>query len=566
MKRWTKFLALILTLALFCAVAQAAEDYPGYWEDRYINNWIVAEYEVGTDEIYKDDIVDLQVRLYNAADVDEDGLKIAAETSSFNGIDDIQYDSIEDGYLWVTFENARYTGVGNTFMMRVDGEVLTLTVHECVPEDSVPQPGQDQTAPVLQVGRYDQLAPISKGVSQTVTVWIHNPSMYHLTDVSATVTASADLMITDNSLTHLIGTIWSGHTGFFDVTLLAPGEISSAAQALTIDVNYTYEKDDVLVQSSQSHTVPLSASTGGSAASGSVPNVIISSYSYGDDKVMAGQSFDLALEFKNTAASNVENVVMTIEPGDGLAITSSANSFHYPVLGGGAVQTQTINLQALPDAATGPANIKIGFSYEYMDGQTRNTAAISQTVSLPVYQLDRFELSQNLSYLDAWQYEECFLSLSYLNKGKGTVYNVSAEILGEITALEKVQHIGNVESGRSGSIDFIVTPDQVGQTQVTVQITYEDEAMQVMTKEFTFDLMVNEAFVPEFMEEPMMPEVPVEEDGFPWTMVALIAVGVAVVALVVIVVIRKKKKNANVVHSFVFDDGAEAEEDIHAPS
>ena len=172
-----------------------------------------------------------------------------------------------------------------------------------------------------------------------------------------------------------------------------------------------------------------------------------------------------------------------------------------------------------------------------------------------MYQLDRFEIVQDMSYVDAWQYQESFLTLSYINKGKGTVYNVSAELQGDIPAMSKTQNIGNVEAGRSGTIDFIITPELAGENACKVVVSYEDDAMQVMEKEFEFEVFVNEMFVPEVMpEEEIIMEEP-QSKG--WILpVSLGAAAVAALALIVVLKVRRKKKSG-VVESFVFSDGTE---------
>lgn len=561
MKLFKSILALLLVCLLVCPVTVLAAEDP-----EYINNWIVAEYKVSQDgrtvrEIYPGERVDIDVRLYNAA-APNYTIKVAAETSSFNNINVEDVEAIsdvpEEEYRLYRFKNARYVGEGNTFMMRVDGEVLMLTVHECVPNSELEQ-STDQTTPVLQVGRHDQPKPIAKGETQTITLWINNLTKDDLHEVVAVVTPSSELQIMDNSVTYPIGRIWSGDVAFFDVTVKAYGEIASASQSLSVEVGYAYEKDGNLTPGTSTQTVPLTAvaSQETSGMTASVPNVIVSGYDYGSEKISAGTAFDLNLEFKNTSSvKTVENIVMTIDPGTALAITSSSNSFHFANLAAGGSQTQTVNLQALPDAPSAPAKVTVHFSYEYIDGNERKTVTQEQTVSLPVYQLDRFEITQDMSYVDSWQYQESFLTLSYINKGKGTVYNVSAELQGDIPAMSKTQNIGNVEAGRSGTIDFIITPELAGENTCKVVVTYEDDAMQVMQKEFDFDVFVNEMFVPEVMpEEEIMMEEPTANTG--WILPVVLGVVVAgAIALVIVLKVRKKKKSG-VVESFVFTDGTE---------
>lgn len=557
MKLYKRMLALVLVLLMVGPVMVQAEKDDEYL---YINNWIIAKYSVSQRNIYKDAVVDIDVWLYNAAETDLNTLKIAPEVSSFNNVQDTVWERVKDTneYVHVKFCGARYMGEGNTFMMRVDGEVLSLTVHECVPSTDEPE-FTDQTGPVLQVGRLDQPKAIAKGESQTVTLWVSNLTGHVLEDVVAVVTPSGDLQITDNSVTYPLGTVWDGDQAFFEVSLRAFGEISSASQSLSVDVSYSYAQADAMTRGSSTHTVPLSAvvSKATTGTTASVPNVIVSSYDYGTEKISAGTSFDLALEFKNTSSvKTVENIVMTIDPGTSLAITNSSNSFHFPSVAPGGTQTQTINLQALPDARTAPAVVTVKFSYEYLDGTERKTVNQEQTVSLPVYQLDRFELSQDMSYVEAWQYQESFLTLSYVNKGKSTVYNVSARLEGDMPAMSKTQNIGNVESGRSGTIDFIITPEMAGENTCKIVVTYEDDAMQIMEKEYEYEVFVNEMFVPEVMPEEEFPlEEPQTNRG--WILPAVIGATVAGAVTLILVLRKRKKKKSGVVETFVFADGTE---------
>ena len=556
MKLFKNVLALLLACLLACPVTVLATENGKEEDDEYndnynyFSNWVVTEYSVDRNVIRKGDDVTITVYLVGNKAIES----ITPITGAFNHTEVVPDKSYENEGI-ISF-SAEYTGVGKEFQFRVNGDQVYFTIHEC--EEYTQEEHTDQTTPVLQVGRHDQIKPIAKGETQTVTLWINNLTDRDLYDVVAVVSPSGDLQIMDNSVTYPIGRIWSGDVAFFDVTVKAFGEIASASQSLSVEISYAYEKDGILTPGTDTQTVPLSAiaSQETSSMTASVPNVIVSGYDYGSEKISAGTAFDLKLEFQNTSSvKTVENIVMTIDPGTALAITSSSNSFHFSSLAAGGSQTQTVNLQALPDAPSAPAKVAVKFSYEYIDGNERRTVTQEQTVSLPVYQLDRFEITQDMSYIDSWQYQESFLTLSYINKGKGTVYNVSAELQGEIPAMSKTQNIGNVEAGRSGTIDFIITPELAGENTCKVVVSYEDDAMQVMTKEFDFDVFVNEMFVPEILpEEDMMIEEPQAKTGWIWIVLGAVAAGA--VALVIVLKVRKKKKSG-VVESFVFSDGTE---------
>ena len=77
------------------------------------------------------------------------------------------------------------------------------------------------------------------------------------------------------------------------------------------------------------------------------PNIILTNYTYGD-KVSAGQVFHLNMEFMNTSqGSPIENVVISLETGEGLSINSSSNTFYVPKMGPGERKNQQVDVQAL---------------------------------------------------------------------------------------------------------------------------------------------------------------------------------------------------------------------------
>lgn len=98
--------------------------------------------------------------------------------------------------------------------------------------------------------------------------------------------------------------------------------------------------------------------------------------------------------------------------------------------------------------------------------------------------------------------KEAVITIAYINKGKSEAANLSATLTGDIKALSKVQNIGNIESGRSGTIEFIVTPEKSGVAQFTIDVSYEDASGQAIKQSFPVNLAVAE------LEEPAGEELP----------------------------------------------------------
>ena len=139
--------------------------------------------------------------------------------------------------------------------------------------------------------------------------------------------------------------------------------------------------------------------------------------------------------------------------------------------------------------------------------------------------------------------EEGYLSVTYVNKGKGRINNLSAEIMGENLANPgQSQFMGNVEPGTENSVDFSVMAAGEGTVQGFVLLTYEDEKGDIKTLQKDFSCTVEP--MPEYdpgMDFPV--DVPMEEPepGMPvwgWVLIAGAVIGV----IVGVVVVRKKKK------------------------
>lgn len=110
-----------------------------------------------------------------------------------------------------------------------------------------------------------------------------------------------------------------------------------------------------------------------------------------------------------------------------------------------------------------------------------------------MYQPDRFELKSPVYSENFRQNEEATISIPYVNKGRGQVFNVEAKLEGDIPALEKDLTLGNFEAGKSGTIDFVVTPKKTGKVEGKIRVSYEDEAMQQKTEEIPISVEVMEA-------------------------------------------------------------------------
>ncbi|WP_276886135.1 hypothetical protein [Allobaculum stercoricanis] len=248
------------------------------------------------------------------------------------------------------------------------------------------------------------------------------------------------------------------------------------------------------------------------------PNLIIDNYSYGGTSVQAGKTFDLSINFMNTSrALAVENIVMSLETAEGISIANSSNTFYFETLKPRHNITQNITLRATGKGENSSPTIRVNFRYEYIDQNQRMEITRSETIAIPVTQPERFEITEpTLPEMQVGM--ESVLSFPYVNKGKGTLYNVAVKIEGDVDALQPVQNLGNFESGRSGTIDAIFTTTQEGPTPFKIIVTYEDADGNEKKREFKYEptvMAMPEPELPPEMMDPMDPQLE-EQSSHNW--------------------------------------------------
>lgn len=167
---------------------------------------------------------------------------------------------------------------------------------------------------------------------------------------------------------------------------------------------------------------------------------------------------------------------------------------YYASLGKQESKTETVRLVALPSAKPGSAEVTVTFKYEYVDNHKRNQVTLPQKLSIPLYQPDRFEVTMANPPQDATVGQETTLTLQYYNKGRSDVSNVQAQLPSSIPALNTVQNLGNLEPGKSGTINFVLTPDEAGALSFSVKVSYEDASGQVQEKEVPVSFNVEETY------------------------------------------------------------------------
>ncbi len=406
----------------------------------------------------------------------------------------------------------------------------------------------EKLEPVFQFGQEGVLNPVAAGQEFTVTVWVKNLGETAARSPVLSFAPSDGLMLLENSTSKVLGDIPSNGIGTAQVKLKALNELSSPIQELNLELKYRYDNGKTSAQGTASGKLviparPKTTSGGGTPMAAATPSIIIQQYSYGGTQVAAGDNFTLSITIVNTSQTKtVENVTMSMETDEGLSITSSSNTFFFQSLGPGATISQSLDVRTINSEKVVSPSISISFKYEYIDQNARQTVNSSEKISIPVYQPIRFEVTPPNVPTDATVGTELTLTLPYVNKGKGTIYNVAATLDGTISALTPTQNLGNFEPGKSGSIDFILTPQEEGSVELTLHISYENASAEQFSMDFPVKLAVNAPLDPSGDSEfdPYEPEPGTEESAFPILPVG-IGVGCAAILVLVIMMVLKKR-------------------------
>ncbi len=283
------------------------------------------------------------------------------------------------------------------------------------------------------------------------------------------------------------------------------------------------------------------------------PYVIISSYSYGKGDLVAGETRNVTMTFRNTSKTMaVENMMVTMTLPDAMMLTSSSNSFYIESLAAEGTITKTVNVTVKPTAAAQSHSMTVDFTYDYLDNGVRRNAKTTETISMPVLQVDRFTVTGIDLPQQIFIGEENNLSVNFVNKSRTDIYNLSAKLNCEgLSNNGEEQYLGNLASGTTSSADFYITGNEKGELVGEVIITYEDTNMNQRTVSVPFTTQVTSY---EDVWGPSNPSVDPGMDpgtdpgmeepaGFPWFWVIG---GVVVVAAGVFVYLklRKNKKES----------------------
>ena len=348
----------------------------------------------------------------------------------------------------------------------------------------------------------------------------------------------------------------------FKFTLIACSGITSVRESIAVECSYYLdEADEESLQKSEGVVTVacLPKKSSGEDDRIFAPNIIIKSYDFGADYVTGGKTFPLSVVITNTSGvSAIKNLKVTVNgasgSGDkGIAFSpaNSSNSFFFSYLAQGADAEINLDMLTRADAMPDSYPIEITFDYEYTtsDG-TEKANPVTETITIPVQQEDRFEVNSIDLPPECMVGEEVPVSCTFVNKGKSSVYNVEVELIGDtIMTNQQKLYIGNVDSGKEEYYDATFSVMEPGDFRGTVIVRYEDANGNLKEIEQDFEGYAMEMIFDEpVYDDGYIEDMPEEQGGFPlWAKILLIAGGIiggiAIAVVVVIIIVKKKKAN-----------------------
>ena len=520
-------------------------------------SFLITGYRASRSSIYTGDTVDITVYL-SRTDGSNDSIRVVRGLDSFQDGTASAVASGQNGEYTVTFTGLTYTGDSGkqlAFTIYYEGngggyqDGNTVPVRECVPYTE-PKPEPEPTPEVIPEPRAvfnsdGTSTSIAAGETKTITVYIQNAGTTAMRDPILTLKSSGSLLIM-GSQDYMLDDIRAGRDTAVTVTVKAPDKIESQMQTIDASLSFYYDNGTQLTGGSASGSVNvLSTVTKDTKDEETIasptPIVILSKYNYGGSSVAAGSSTNLSFSFTNTSKTiKIENVMVTVTGGQDLMLNGSTNTFYFESVAASGSKTVTVPMKAAQLISASAQDVKIDVTYEYVDQNARKSGNATLSLSVPLYQPDRFELSEPKTSYTGYVGEETSLTIDYVNKGKSAINNVEATISGDIDTPTAYQRVGTIDGGKNGTIAFAVTPQLEGENQVKIVITYEDSNGNTKERVFeaTVEAMAYEPADPG-MDDPGMID-PEPASTFPWKYV-IIAVVAALIVLLIVLRIRKKK-------------------------
>lgn len=271
------------------------------------------------------------------------------------------------------------------------------------------------------------------------------------------------------------------------------------------------------------------------------PKVLVQSYEYSKDPLVAGDEVTANITLINTSDSNgVKNMTVTaVSDSEYLTLLSDTDTLYIDSIGAGEKYLVSFKYKVSAVAPAGQYSISLNMDYaDYKGGTYASSRSAKLNVSQPnKVEFDPVILPESMEVADVME-----LSCNAMNLGKGKIYNVRGNL--EIDGLipEGTIFIGDVEPGsmKSGSTTVSATSlkgsSSYGDTEGIITFVYEDENGQEYTVVQELSTTITSPFVN--LPDPEEEDKPVQW----WIIMGVIVLVLMAFAIAGILSYVKKKR------------------------
>ncbi len=224
-----------------------------------------------------------------------------------------------------------------------------------------------------------------------------------------------------------------------------------------------------------SFTVPAFAEESETTVDGSLPRVMLSSYSIEGDSISPDKEKEIEIVIKNYSSKKaIYNIKLSLTEDSGDIRPKGTGTKYVSKIGASSTYTWKVPVVASKTAKTGEHKLALNVEYEdkYYSSYSASDIIyvnVKQSVSLDY---DSIQLPVKVT-----QGNTETVSPNLMNTGKSTIRNCKLSF--DIDGLESggVLFIGEIPAGSSaaGSANLRVSSEKLGEVKGTVTISYEDE-------------------------------------------------------------------------------------------
>lgn len=384
----------------------------------------------------------------------------------------------------------------------------------------------------------------------TIKFDLENKSNVSKKDLKITIKSDANL-INKSQPVLIVNELKAGEKKSFVYTLISRTETETNNYPTYI----TVEKKD------GSSTNPLIKYLGvyidGESGAKSKPKIIIDSYDYGGDTVLAGEEFDLSIVFFNTSSSmGIRNAKVSVSVDENaFAPVNSASSFFIDSIGSREKVTKVIRMKAKTDLAVKTYNVTTAIEYEDSLGNSydinKNPYEATESMGVPVMQEIRLEIEEIALVNMYFVYQPFELFTEFFNMGKSTLANMLITTEGDFEVEDGKSFVGNFAPGSSEFYSCMIIPLNPGENTGVVKFEFEDAMGEkhVIEKQIAFNAMEMEENIGnegDFNGGDFGGEFPIDQEpvkkGITIKGVLIVLVPLVIIVIVIINVRKRKKQ------------------------